>query len=394
MSASSPVETVTFQVGSQRLLSGLAARLIAAVSLMALCLSVALAQSGRRVKPQSAPEREEKDGAAITIRTEEVFLNITVRDSLGRGVDGLKADDFFIYDNGRRYEPLHFEAKRAPVKLLLLLDEAGGVFEDTETIVQAVLSFRRALDPEDRIAVMRFSGEIELTQDWRNDEAALARALKAKSLGAGKSAIYDALVLAAAKLNGVAGRRVIVLLTGGLNTAGGAGFREAMAAIQSAGARLYAFSQTEAIAAAIRRLTPKTRRAPAPGIQSHDNDASLSVLAAAESELTALAEQSGGMIYFPLRESSLGWMLEQVAGDLRAQYLITYQPQEEAQGESDWLSNAHRIEVLVRGGHKTYVRPGRINLKPNSDFRAAGDARIRFASTPAHILPAGNYSPQ
>ncbi|MGH9939066.1 MAG: hypothetical protein ACREAM_22735, partial [Blastocatellia bacterium] len=62
-----------------------------------------LAQSGRRVKPQSVPERGERDGAAISIRTEEVFLNITVRDSLGRGVDGLKSDDFFIYDNGRRY---------------------------------------------------------------------------------------------------------------------------------------------------------------------------------------------------------------------------------------------------------------------------------------------------
>ncbi len=363
----------------------LIARLIATVLLAALSFSGALAQSGRRVKPQSTPVQEEKDNAAITIRTEEVFLNVTVRDSLGRAVVGLKANDFFIYDNGRRYEALHFEMKRAPVRLLLLLDEARGVFADTETIVRAVLSFRRALDPEDRIAVMRFSGEFELTQDWRNDEAALARALKARSMTKDKSAIYDALVLAAAKLNEVAGRRVIVLLTSGLNTAGGASFRDAMAAIQSAGATLYAFSQTEAIAATIRRLTYKTRRATAPKIQSHDDATSSSVLAAAEAQLTALAEQSGGLIYFPLRESSLSWMLEQVAGDLRAQYLITYQPQEKAQDEGHWLSSAHRIEVLVRGGHKAYVRPERINLKPDPDFRAGGDARIHYVSAPARI---------
>jgi len=379
----------------------LIARLAAAALLAVFCLSLAPAQSGRRVKPQLAPMREEpvreepvreeKDVMAITIRTEEVLLNITVRDSLGRAVDGLKADDFFIYDDGRRYESLHFEPKRGPVNLLLLLDEAAGLFADTETINQAVLSFRRALDPEDRIAVMRFSDEIELTQDWRNDEATLARALKVKSLGAARSAIYDALVFAAAKLNEVAGRRVIVLLTSGLNTAGRADLRDAMAAIQSVGATVYALSQTEAIAAAIRRPAANARRPASPGIQSPDATASLPVLAAAEAQLTALAEQSGGMIYFPLRESSLSWMLEQVAGDLRAQYLITYLPQEGARGENDWLSSAHRIEVLVRGGHKVYVRPGRINLKPNPDFRAAGDARIRYASAPTRIRI---YSPQ
>jgi VWFA-related protein len=350
---------------------------------------ITLAQSGRRVSQQSVPAREAKDVAAITIHTEEVFLNVTVRDTLGRAVDGLKADDFFIYDDGRRYEPLSFEAKRAPVNLLLLLDEAAGVFADTETTIRSILSFRRALDPADRIAVMRFSDEIELAQDWRNDEAALARALKAKSLGAGKSAIYDALVLAAAKLNEVAGRRAIILLTSGLNTAGQADFHDAMAAIQNAGAAVYAFSQTEAIAAAIRRQETQIRRRD----QTFDG-ASLALLATAEAQLTALAEQSGGMIYFPLRESSLNWMLEQVAADLRAQYLITYQPQEEAQGEGDWLSTTHRVEVLVRGGHKAHVRYGRVNFKPDLGARSAGDARIRFVSAPAHILPARIYSPQ
>ena len=224
---------------------------------------------------------------AITIRTEEVFLNVTVRDSLGRGVDGLKADDFFIYDNGRRYEPLHFETRRAPVRLVLLLDEAAGVFVDTETINQAVLSFRRRLDPEDRIAVMRFSDEVELTQDWRNDEAALARALKAKSLSAGKRAIYDALVLASTKLNEVTGRRAIILLTAWL--------------------------------------------------------------------------QHCGWRQFPRRDG----------GHSRLQ--------------------RHALRLQPDGGHKTYVRPGHINLKPNPDFRAAGDARIRFVSAPARILPARIY---
>jgi len=123
------------------------------------CAPSAPAQSGRRISKPPASAQEDKSDV-VTIRTVEVSLHVTVRDSLGRAVDGLKADDFFIYDNGRRYEPLHFERRQSPVNLILLLDEVDGLFRDAEAVRKTLLSFRRALRPADRVAVMWFSDEI------------------------------------------------------------------------------------------------------------------------------------------------------------------------------------------------------------------------------------------
>jgi VWFA-related protein len=339
-----------------------------AALLAVACAPPALAQSGRRISKPPTRAQEDKS-EVVTIRTTEVSLRITVRDSLGRAVDGLKADDFFIYDNGRRYEPLRFERLQSPVNLVLLLDEADGFFQDAEVVRRALLSFRQALNPADRVAVMRFTDEIMLRQDWTDDEATLARALKRGRQGGAKAAIYDALILAAVKLNEVEGRRAIVLLTNGLNTAGVSGAGAALAAAQGVEAPVYVFSQTEAMASAIRQRQSKKSAPPvliadtSPGAM---DDAPLRLLEAAERELTALAEQSGGMIYFPLRESSLSWMLAQVAGELRAQYLVTYQPAT----DGDWAAEAHRIEVLVRGGHQ--ARPGYARRKTDFSGRLLG----------------------
>jgi VWFA-related protein len=302
---------------------------------------------------RTAPTGADKNDESITIRTEEVFLQVSVRDALGIPVEGLKADDFFIYDDGRRYEPLSLETRCEPVHVALLVDETQGMFSDTGAISRAVLSFRYALGPSDRIAVVRFSDEIELVQDWSADETGLKRALQIRPRRTDKAAIYDALLFASSKLGEVAGRRVIVLLTSGLNTAGGAEFRDALAAIQAVNAAAYVFSQTEAIASAIRDRGAKSGSTP-PGSPAAETVAPLSTLAAAERELSALAEKSGGLIYFPTREKSFQWMLEQVASDLRAQYLITYAPHEE-DGEGGWLTLPHRIEVLVRGGRRAVI---------------------------------------
>jgi VWFA-related protein len=342
-----------------------------AALLSAQCASLVCAQSGRRLTRQAAETRTDKEIGDLTIRTTEVSLNVTVRDSLGRAVEGLKADDFFIYDNGRRYEALRFERQRGPINLVLLLDAANDVFDDAETINQSLLAFRRALAPADRLAVMRFSDEIELIQDWCGDEASLLRGLRTRPrASSGRAAIYDAVMLAAAKLSERDGQRAIILLTGGLNTAGSANAGDALATLQNTTAALYTFTQTEVIASLItataseRWQRMRNRNIPAPSRDVGEVAAALIAIDKSERELARLAEQSGGSIYFPLRESSLRWMLAQTAEELRAQYVVTYQPQ----NEDDWSSQLHRIEVLVRDGHRAYVRVGRSRLSSGSHF--------------------------
>ena len=306
-----------------------------------LCAASVAAQSGRRIsKPGSAPDN---NGDVLKIGTVEISLSVTVRDTLGRAVNGLRAEDFFIYDNGRRYQPMHFEHRHVPVNLVLLLDATGSFFDGEEVIHNALLSFRRKLQPADRVAVMHFSDEVSLDQDWSNEEVTFREALKRNEHRGNKAAIYDALLLAAAKLSETAGRRAILLLTSGLNTAGQVRLSEALAAIQSADAALYVVSETEAIASAIRGKSSNAEIL-----------ASLPGLDLAERNLTWLAEQSGGGIYFPLKLGSLDWMLAELADEFRAQYLLSYQ----LSADTNDAPGNRLVEVLVQGGHKAHARSG------------------------------------
>lgn len=305
-----------------------------------LCAASVAAQSGRRI---SKPASDQNAGDVLKIETVEISLSVTVRDTLGKAVNGLRAEDFFIYDNGRRYQPVHFEHRHVPVNLVLLLDATGSFFDGEEVIHKALLSFRRKLQPADRVAVMHFSDEVSLDQDWSNEEVSFREALKRNEHRGNKAAIYDALLLAAAKLSETAGRRAILLLTSGLNTAGQVRLSEALAAIQSADAALYVVSETEAIASAIRGKSSNAEIL-----------ASLPGLDLAERNLTWLAEQSGGGIYFPLKLGSLDWMLAELADEFRAQYLLSYQ----LSADTNDAPGNRLVEVLVQDGHKAHARSG------------------------------------
>lgn len=323
-------------------------QMLSSLFTLLLCASVTLAQSGRKVSTPLPPRALEDSPDAIRINTVEVQLAVTVRDSLGQAVRGLQAEDFSIYDNGKRYEAVHFEYRHVPANVVLLLDGATGIFEDRESIRQSLIAFRRKLAPNDRLAVLQFTDELLLTQDWCNDEVALRKALQPALPAKSKAALTDALALAAAKLSQTQGQRIILLLTSGFNTASLTDFTAALRSVQNAGVTVYVYSQTEALAVAMRQLNAQT--------QSGDDVTALKLaqlkLTKTEAELTALAETSGGKIFFPLQESSLRWMLAETAVDLRGLYLLTYQPAEERAG----LNRQHLIHVTVRTGHQTFAR--------------------------------------
>jgi Ca-activated chloride channel family protein len=307
------------------------------------CHNATLAQSGR--KPAAEPRTVTARSDTLRFKTVEVELSVTVRDSLGQAVIGLQPADFAIYDDGKRYEPLRCEYRHLPANVLVLLDGSARLFEDEERVRQALLAFHRELAAEDRVAVLQFTDELLLTQGFRHDEAAFAKALRPALRRNGKAALTDALLLAAAKLSETPGQRVILLFTSGFNTAALTDISQALHAVQSVGAAVYVYSQTETLAVALR--------------QTVANDAAVvqfaqMLLARAERDLTTLADLSGGNIFFPLHEKSLAWMLAETAAELRGQYWLSYMPEEDLEQDA----RLHRLQVVVRGGHQSLTRTG------------------------------------
>src|SRR5204863_9732012 len=103
-------------------------------------------------------------------------------------------------------------------QLVVLFDVSSSVKPRLKFEQQAAVKFfRSVLRPVDRAALFAFNHDVTIEQDFTSDTESLASAardLKAK----GGTALYDAIYLAAEKLEKGPGRHVIVIISDGSNT--------------------------------------------------------------------------------------------------------------------------------------------------------------------------------
>lgn len=186
-------------------------------------LSFVLAWMAWGPVPRPSPAQ---DGRA-TIRAEVALVNLvfTATDRKGRVVEGLGPEDFELFEDGKAQRIEYFsdpgKGSDVPLTIALLVDTSGSVRQRLEYEKEAAARFfREILRPDRDLAlVIQFDSEVNLVQDFTQDPEALYRALD--SLRAGNNtALYDAVYLAAEeKLKAEAGRKVVVVITDGADTA-------------------------------------------------------------------------------------------------------------------------------------------------------------------------------
>src|SRR4030095_6775727 len=117
-------------------------------------------------------------------------------------------------------------------------------------------NFVRGLGPEDRGAIIQYSDRVALIQDCTTDRDEALEALRAKYRIGLKSRYFDALAMAADKVRNQPGRRVIVLLSDGIDNASKTSRRKAMDVVARSSATVIAVGWEEVlrneIAAAIK----------------------------------------------------------------------------------------------------------------------------------------------
>jgi VWFA-related protein len=295
------------------------------IPLLTLFLATALAQS-KSSQTSKASETEE----ILKIDTREVLLPVTVRDLSGQFVPNLKATDFAIYEDNALQPITSFSLKQLPVHVVLLIDTSSSVTRELEDFKQAALNFAARLAPNDQLSLIKFDDKVELVQDWTTNRNALRRALNRLTTGMFTN-FNDALWLAARdQLNRVTGRKAIIVLTDGIDSGRGHKTHEqAMRALLEAETAVYAVSKTE-----LQRRTEQRELesygdpiSPANRIRVDGLKLSLAALKQSEQWLQKLTEETGGRLFLPNRFEDLNEVYQQVADELRSQYVIFYTPQ-------------------------------------------------------------------
>ncbi|HEV2802119.1 MAG TPA: VWA domain-containing protein [Pyrinomonadaceae bacterium] len=143
--------------------------------------------------PAGAPLEVDEDDV-IKVETDLVTLNASVVErSTGRVITGLKRDDFKIEEDGIEQKIEHFETVNAPFDLLLLIDLSGSTAKVTDIIRAATKRFVAVTRPQDRVAIIAFSGNATVVSPFTSNKSALNAAVNSMQPPQGDTKLYDAI---------------------------------------------------------------------------------------------------------------------------------------------------------------------------------------------------------
>lgn len=189
----------------------------------ALFLSLAFVfVSFGQIPEETPPPIIVDDGEVIKVESRLVVVPISVLDSNGRPVQGLKASDFRILENRRSQQVAEIgDAEKIPLEIAILFDisaTTNAMFEfQQETAIKFLSDVMRT---DDRATIITVGNGAKLIQ--KRDTAANS-AISIRSIRASKeqTAFYDSISSAAVFLqkNTPAGRRkVVVIISDGEDT--------------------------------------------------------------------------------------------------------------------------------------------------------------------------------
>jgi Ca-activated chloride channel homolog len=308
-----------------------------APSLLLLLLAVAPCASVAAQEP--APDDSDE---VVRVRTDLLVVPFFVTDARGRRVGGLTQADFIVRDDGRPVRVEYFAAGTERVALLFALDSSGSardiITHQRETALALFSRFGRG----SRVAVLRFADKSELVVPFTTDSKEPRAGFSLPAMPGRHTAIFDAAAAAVQAFDerpaDPAERRIVILISDGLDTVSTAKFQSVIDDARARGVSLYVIHLL-AFTAGDGRLVA---RPAAKGFRE-------------------LAERTGGA-YFkvgdarsaldPRAEYDLTPIFRAVEEDLRAQYVLGYYPGEEARD-----GRSHRIEITpVSGKRKLRVR--------------------------------------
>ncbi len=258
-------------------------------------------------------------------RVERVEMHVRIE-----GGDALPAaparSAFQVYENGVEQPVVSVErVADLPLAVGLLIDHSESMLSRLETALDAAGAFVDGLlrHPNDKVFVLGFANVPIVFQEFTNDSERLAESILLIDDG-NYTALYDSIIVAARRFDGIDGRRAAILLTDGADSGSDHTFREAVAAAQRADVALYPVAVD---------LSPRFVRE--------------------RWVLHELAKRTGGRVFSLGRQTDPREVYEAIEEDLRAQFRISYAPII-AGGDGEW----RELEVRLRGadGHDRRVR--------------------------------------
>src|SRR5246127_1108394 len=338
----------------------------------------------------------EKAPTATTIKLRSILVNTpgTVRDPSGEMVHTLEAKDFRITDNGVEQKITHFDLGGDPVSLAVVVETSSRIKPLMPQIRKTGILLTQAVTgPTGETAIVGFNDSVDKLLDFTTNADAVERTMSRFREGTSGAKLYDAMSLGVEMLSGrpevsatdLGHRRVMLVMAEAHDQGSEAKLGEVLRQAQLANVTIYAVGLSSTRALLEKKAEYKRPPNPAPdgtfGLPpqpgtvetpqtENERYGNVDLLALAvwavehvkdkitSHALELAATATGGAHLATWKDRSIENALDEIGGELHAQYTLSYTPSgTEADGYHQISVVVDRKDLTVRARPGYYVAP-------------------------------------
>jgi Ca-activated chloride channel homolog len=278
--------------------------------------------------PPNQDANNGKQGSKISLNVDLVVLHTTVIDDRQRFADGLKPENFRVFEDKVEQKLSLFKREDVPVSMGLVIDNSGSMRDKRPRVNEAALTLVQASNPNDEAFVVNFNDDfyLDLDKDFTNSIPELKEALE-RIDSRGSTALRDAILGSLDHLKkGSKDKKVLLVITDGEDNASHNSLEKMIREVQKTDTVIYTIGL---LGQESRKEAKRARKA-----------------------LEQIAAASGGLAFFPENVDDVHSICEHVAHDIRNQYILAYYP---SNSRRDGTYRAISVEVIPPRGRGKLV---------------------------------------
>jgi VWFA-related protein len=298
------------------------------------------------VPPPPGQNNTDKQGSTIVTRVNLVVLHTTVLDDRQRFADGLKAENFRVFEDKVPQTLKIFKREDLPVSMGLVIDNSGSMRDKRPKVNEAAITLVQASNPQDEAFVVNFNDDfyLDLDKDFTSSVPELKEALE-RIDSRGSTALYDAIIGSLDHLRKASkDKHVLLIVTDGEDNSSHYSLEKTIRDIQKTDTVIYTIGL---LSQESKKSAKKAKRA-----------------------LEDIAKASGGVAYFPENVEDVHNICQQVAHDIRNQYTLAYYPTNDRR---DGTFRAVSVEIIPPRGRGKLVARTRNGYYAPSDTTTSGN---------------------
>ena len=274
----------------------------------------------------------------ISVESNLVVMDVLVTDEDGNVLAGLKKGNFRILDDGKPQAITYFAPTEDPITIVMLMEYSGLAYDYfAYKAAYWDSGFLRHLDGKNWIALITYNMKPTIQVDFTRNKAEVQDALSTLSYpGFSEANLFDAIVDTIEKLEHVAGKKAILLITTGMDTFSRATLDEAMAKVKESNVTIFCVGVAES-----EYMTAETR----------SGSSAIGYLQA-KNQLQTFANLTGGLAWFPRFEGEIPSLFRSVVGFLRSEYDLGFSP---SSATRDGKYHKLKVEIVGRDGSPLQV---------------------------------------